>query len=101
MRYDPNAMNEIEKLDALGREYGFFLYTVHRCKDGWGAQWRRGNEDSPPYHYFTYYPTVGEMLKAETDRISVAVQDKKRLEALRHKGVENINAPLCYTRAEF
>lgn len=64
-----SLMNDIEKLDALGREYGLFLYAVHRCKDGWGAQWRQGDENSLPYDYFTVYPTITAMVKAETDRI--------------------------------
>lgn len=69
-------LDAFEKLDALGREYGFFLYAVHRCKDGWGAQWRQGNEDSPPYDYFTVYPTISAMVKAETDRIKALAAAK-------------------------
>lgn len=62
--------SEIEKLDALGREYGLFIYAIHQCKDGWGAQWRTGDKDSLPYDHFTVYPTVRAMVIAETDRIN-------------------------------
>lgn len=79
-----SPMNDIEKLDALGREYGFVIYYVHQCNAGWGVQWYeggatfdvRGVDWQRHLHVYNYYPTIAEMVKAETDRV------KARIEAL-------------------
>lgn len=83
----PNrTMNDIEKLDALGREYGIVIYNVHQCNAGWGVMWYEGDAQTPPIsrdmgsewrkhlHVYTYYPTIGEMVKAETDRVHAWVK---------------------------
>lgn len=71
------SMNDIEKLDALGREYGLVIYAIHQARAGWGCQWYDGiadltatpNEWQKHLSVYGYYPTIAEMVKAETERI--------------------------------
>ena len=73
-------LTEIEKLDALGREYGFVIYAVHQAKAGWGCQWWE-----PTAHFwdesldenwrrhlvvYNYYSTITEIVEAEKKRLA-------------------------------
>ena len=79
-------MNDIEKLDALGREQGFVIYSVHQCNAGWGTQWYEG-EPNPAINsewrrkivVYKYYPTITEMVKAETERIKALIAKKQSM----------------------
>jgi hypothetical protein len=71
----------IEKLDELGREYGFAIYSVHQCNAGWGVQWYEGTDRERAaedwrrhLHVYGYYPTIAEMVKAETERVKVRIE---------------------------
>jgi hypothetical protein len=75
-------LTEIEKLDALGREYGCVIYSVHQCQAGWGVQWYEGDdpecpEAARPYDgwrqrlvTYAYYPTITQMVEAEKRRLA-------------------------------
>lgn len=71
-------LTEIEKLDAIGREKGLVIYSVHQCRAGWGVQWYDENAGSPNYgetwranlSVYGYYPTIIEMIEAEKQRLA-------------------------------
>ena len=70
-------LTEIEKLDALGREYGCVIYSIHQANAGWGCQWYENPDNSPLVPdwrnrivVYGYYPTITEMVEAETKRLA-------------------------------
>jgi hypothetical protein len=69
-------LTEIEKLDALGREYGFVIYAVHQANAGWGCQWYEPDVEEYGDNWrqrlvvYGYYPTITEMVEAEKQRLA-------------------------------
>lgn len=73
-------LSDIEKLDALGREKGLVIHSIHQANAGWCCQWcvptgDYGDEtlDRNWWHQLTvygYYPTITDMVEAETSRIN-------------------------------
>ena len=70
-------ISEIEKLDALGREKGLVIYNIHQCNAGWGVCWYEGGPIESrstiwkdKLRTYQYYPTVAEMVEAETKRVN-------------------------------
>lgn len=69
-------LTEIEKLDALGRECGCVIYSIHQAAAGWGCQWYEHADKPLPadwnrgIHVYNYYPTITEMIEAEKVRLA-------------------------------
>lgn len=68
-------MHDIEILDAQGREKGRVIYSIHQCRAGWGVQWYEGGnpvgtEWRTKISVYSYYPTISEMIEAETERVA-------------------------------
>ena len=71
-------ISDIEKLDALGREKGLVIYSIHQANAGWGCQWYVGSKGQtavePEWRtkivVHQYYPTIAEMIEAETKRVN-------------------------------
>lgn len=74
-------MHDIERLDALGRGKGLVIYAIHQANAGWGCQWyepisQQFWDETLDENWrrrlvvYNYYPTVSEMIEAETKRVS-------------------------------
>lgn len=68
-------MYTLDELDELGRARGVVIYSVHHRRAGWGIEWFEGDapnarqERWEQFVVYNYYPTVGEMIINETERV--------------------------------